>query len=100
MFLVISLDFAANILLVAHYYLIYALILPGSYQTEVKVTGLYEVTRFLVHHRWTCSRISLLSGNGYFFIILLVNIIFFELTALDSHVIFTDVLYMKQSYVL
>ena len=97
--LVISLDFAVDILLVAHY-LIYALILPGSYQTEVKVTGLYKVTRFLVHHRWTCSRISLLSSNGYFFIILLVNIIFFELSALDSHILFTDVLYMKQSYVL
>ena len=66
-FLVISLDFATNILPVAHYYLIYASILPGSCQTEVKVTGLYEVTCFLVHHRWTCSRISLLRPRAFLY---------------------------------
>ena len=35
-----------------------------------------------------------------YYCIVLVNIIFFELNALHSHVIFTRVFYMKQSYVL
>ena len=66
----------------------------------MKVKGLYGLTRFLVQHRWTCSRISWLSGHGCFFIILSVNIKFFEWAALDFHVIRIDVFCMKQSYVL
>ena len=45
--------------------------------TEVKGTELYElISRFPMQHRWTCSRISLLLGHGYFYFILSIIILF------------------------